>query len=81
MYYINSINFSNATSVFLDDLLTVIAPDGYYSIGGVYRNQINGLLSDAGACPSVDTVSITNIAETTATFNGNFINKSKSNHS
>jgi hypothetical protein len=74
MYYINSISFSNATSVYLDDLLTIIAPDGYYSIDGIYRNQINGLLSDTAMCPSVDTVSVTNLAETTATFNGNFVN-------
>lgn len=74
MYYINSINFSNATSVYLDDLLTIIAPDGYYSIDGVYRNQVDGLLEDTAMCPSVVTVSVTNLAETTATFNGNFIN-------
>jgi hypothetical protein len=72
--YINSASFSNATSVFLDELLTDIAPDGFYSDGLYYRKQINGALIDLLPCPNVDTVSITNVGATTATFNGDFIN-------
>jgi hypothetical protein len=72
--YINSASFSNATSVFLNELLTIIAPDGFYSDGLYYRQQINGNLIDLLPCVGIDTVSITNIAETTATFNGDFVN-------
>jgi hypothetical protein len=72
--YINSESFSNATSVFLDELLTDIAPDGFYSDGLYYRQQIGGNLIDLLPCPSVDTVSITAVEKTTATFNGNLVN-------
>lgn len=72
--YIDSASFSNATSVFLDELLTIIAPDGYYSDGLYYRQQIGGNLIDLLTCPNIDTVSITEIGETTAIFNGNLIN-------
>ena len=72
--YIDSASFSNATSVFLDELLTIIAPDGYYSDGSYYRKQVNGKLIDLLPCVGIDTVSITAVGETTATFNGNLIN-------
>jgi hypothetical protein len=71
--YIDSASFSNATSVFLDELLTIIAPDGYYSDGSYYRKQVGGKLIDLLVCPNIDTVSITNVGQTTATFNGNLI--------
>jgi len=72
--YIDSASFSNATSVYLDELLTIIAPDGYYSDGSYYRQQISGNLIDLLPCVGIDTVSITNVGATTATFNGNLIN-------
>lgn len=72
--YIDSASFSNATSVFLDELLTIIAPDGYYSDGLYYRQQISGSLIDLLPCPNIDTVSITAVGETTATFNGDLVN-------
>jgi hypothetical protein len=72
--YINSASFSNATSVFLDELLTDIAPDGFYSYDSYYRQQINGVLIDLLPCVGIDTVSITNVGATTATFNGNLVN-------
>lgn len=72
--YIDSASFSNATSVFLDELLTIIAPDGYYSDGSYYRQQVGGNLIDLLPCIGIDTVSITAVGETTATFNGNLIN-------
>jgi len=72
--YIDSASFSNATSVFLDELLTIIAPDGYYSDGSYYRKQVGGNLIDLLPCVGIDTVSITAVTETTATFNGNLIN-------
>jgi hypothetical protein len=72
--YIDSASFSNATSVFLDELLTIIAPDGYYSDDSYYRQQIDGKLIDLLPCVGIYTVSITAVGETTATFNGNLIN-------
>lgn len=72
--YIDSASFSNATSVFLDELLTIIAPDGYYSDGSYYRQQVGGNLIDLLPCVGIDTVSITAVGETTATFNGNLVN-------
>jgi hypothetical protein len=74
--YIDSASFSNATSVFLDELLTIIASDGYYSDGSYYRQQIGGNLIDLLPCVGIDTVSITSVGETTATFNGNLISDS-----
>jgi len=73
-FYIDSINFSTANTVYLNDLLTEVAPDGYYSSNGYYRRQVDGNLIDIAACPVIDTVSVTGVGETTATFNGNFIN-------
>lgn len=71
--FIDSANFSTATTVYLDSLLTLVAPDGYYSSQGYYRQQVDGKLIDIIQCSSIDTVSVTSIGETIATFNGNFI--------
>ena len=71
--YIDSANFSTATTVYLDSLLTTVAPDGYYSSNGYYRQQVDGKLVDILPCVVIDTVSITNVGQTTATFNGNLI--------
>jgi hypothetical protein len=72
--YIDSANFSTATTVYLDSLLSEVAPDGYYSSQGYYRRQVDGKLVDILPCPEIDTVSVTAIGETTATFNGELIN-------
>lgn len=72
--YIDSANFSTATTVYLDSLLLEVAPDGYYSNNSYYRQQIDGKLIDLLPCVGIDTVSITAVGETTATFNGNLIN-------
>jgi len=53
--YINSVNFSTATTVYLDEPLTLVAPDGYYSDGTNYRQQISGVLVDVIACPTYST--------------------------
>lgn len=71
--YIDSANFSTATTVYLDSLLTTVAPDGYYSSQGYYRKQVNGKLVDILLCPEIDTVSVTKNEITGTTFNGNFI--------
>jgi len=72
--YIDSENFSTATTVYLDSLLTTVAPDGYYSSQGYYSQQVDGKLIDIIQCSAIDTVSITGIGETIATFNGELIN-------
>lgn len=52
LYYLNGPDLSSATSVFTDIFLTVLAPDGWYSAGGVVREQVGGVLQSAGACTS-----------------------------
>ena len=58
-YYIDTADFSTATAVWTDIALTTKAPDGYYSFGGNYRQQIDGLLLSTNSCstppPPVDT--------------------------
>ena len=50
-YYINTIDFSAATSVYLDIGMSTLAPDGYYSFNGAtFRQQISGLLSTITSC-------------------------------
>jgi hypothetical protein len=71
--YIDSESFSTATTVYLDSLLSEVAPDGYYSDNVSYRRQVDGILIDILICPSIDTVSITGVGQTFATFNGNLI--------
>jgi hypothetical protein len=71
--YIDSVNFSTATTVYLDSLLSNVAPDGYYSSQGYYRRQVGGKLTSIAMCPSIDTVSVTRNETTGVTFNGNLI--------
>ena len=52
-YYINGTNFSTATSVFTDADLTTCAPDGFYRLGGITREQVGCQLlaeQDCNAC-------------------------------
>lgn len=51
-YYIDTPVFKNAIAVFLDPKLTTLAPDGYYSFGGIVRRQLNGRLLASVDCPS-----------------------------
>lgn len=48
--YINSDNFLTATAVYNDVNLTVLAPDGFYQSGGVYRQQLLGELGGPITC-------------------------------
>lgn len=54
-YYIDTDSFSTATAVWTDAGLTTKAPDGYYSFGGNYRHQFDGLLQPIQACESAPT--------------------------
>jgi hypothetical protein len=49
-YYINTLNFSTATAVWVNSSLTTKAPDGYYVFNGEYRQQVNGLLQTLTSC-------------------------------
>ena len=51
-YYYDGLNFATATSVYTDAALTNVAPDGWYSQGGVYRQMLNGVLLAVTPCPS-----------------------------
>lgn len=52
-YYIDTDSFSTATAIWSDSILTVKAPDGYYSSTGNYRQQLDGFLLDLIACPTI----------------------------
>ena len=56
-YYIDTDNFSTATAVWVNSGLTTKAPDGYYSFGGNYRQQFNGLLQAIQSCETPPPVS------------------------
>lgn len=52
LYYLNSSSFASATAVFTDSALTTLAPDGWFSFGGIVREQVGGVLQPAIPCPS-----------------------------
>ena len=53
IYYIDTLNFADATAVYSDEALTTFAPDGFYQMGGVTaRQQVSGILKPAEPCPS-----------------------------
>ena len=49
-YCFDGLNFSQATSLFTNSGLTTLAPDGWYSQGGIIRQQLNGVLLNAQPC-------------------------------
>ncbi len=70
-YYIDTADFLTATAVWTDTALTTKAPDGYYSFGGNYRQQLSGLLLSTVSCsaPPTGCTSYT-ISTTSATSQG-----------
>lgn len=48
-YYLNA-SFSTATSVFEDINLTTLAPDGFYSLDGIVRELVDGVLLPSQPC-------------------------------
>ena len=50
-YYINGNSLTEATAVFTDVDLTILANDDYYSDGFVVRRQVSGELLSPEACP------------------------------
>lgn len=49
-YYLDAADLSTATAVYLDSLLQLIAPDGYYSDGTIVRQQSLGILLEEENC-------------------------------
>lgn len=66
-YYIDTEDFATATAVWTSPALTTKALDGYYSFGGNYRRQFDGLLLAINPCttppppppPGTPSISIT----------------------
>lgn len=49
--FLNGANLQSSTVVYSNNLLTTVAPDGYYSDGLVVRRQLSGILLDIEDCP------------------------------
>jgi hypothetical protein len=49
-YYINSNSFASSTSIYTDSNLTILASDGWYQLGGTYRQLLEGVLLDPISC-------------------------------
>jgi len=50
-FYYDSANFADATNIWDNAALTIPSADGWYQIGGVYRQKIAGVLGPVQACP------------------------------
>jgi hypothetical protein len=53
-FYLNAANLSLATSVYLNSILSNLAPDGFYSDGTISREQSGGILLAATTCPACE---------------------------
>lgn len=51
-YFLDADTLSGATTVYLDDKLTICAPDGYYSDGSITRKLVSCVLLPQQVCPS-----------------------------
>lgn len=51
VFYLDA-DFSVATSVWTDDSLTTFADNGYYSLNGIVRELVDGVLLPSQTCPS-----------------------------
>ena len=49
-YCFDGLNFAQATTLYTNSTLSVLAADGYYSQGGIVRQQLSGVLLNAQAC-------------------------------
>lgn len=49
-YYLNGADLASSTAVFLDPLMTICAPDGFYSDGLIVREQVGCVLSVESEC-------------------------------
>lgn len=51
-YYYDGLDFATCTSVYTDAALTIVAADGWYSQGGIFRQMLSGVLLASTPCPS-----------------------------
>lgn len=49
-YYLNGADLASSTAVFLDPLMTICAPDGFYSDGLLVREMVGCVLQETSAC-------------------------------
>ena len=49
-YYSSKLTLGDSVSLFTDPALTILAPDGYYSVDGISRRQLGGVLLTEAAC-------------------------------
>lgn len=54
-FYLDAADLASATSVYLDNLLLNIAPDGFYGDGTITREQSSGILLTAELCATCGT--------------------------
>jgi hypothetical protein len=52
IYFLNGPTLSSSTAVFLDNNLSICAPDGFYSDGTIVREQVDCVLLPEVICPS-----------------------------
>jgi hypothetical protein len=62
-YYYDGTSFTFATGLFTDAALTVVAPDGWYSQGGTYRQMSGGVLQSPQSCASCITACSTSVSQ------------------
>ena len=51
-FYYDSTAFCDATDIWTDSNLSAPSADGWYQVGGVYRQKLSGVLGPCQACPS-----------------------------
>lgn len=51
-YYFDGASFTDSTTLYTDSNLTIVAPDGWYNVGGIYRQMSGGVLLSVINCPS-----------------------------
>tara|TARA_Y100001972_G_scaffold127185_1_gene183250 strand:+ start:2564 stop:3964 length:1401 start_codon:yes stop_codon:yes gene_type:complete len=51
-YYYDGNSFINATGIWTNNTMTVVAPDGWYMVGNIYREMSGGVLNAAINCPT-----------------------------
>ena len=51
-YYYDGVSFADATAIYTNATLTSLAPDGWYMVGNIFRQQISGVLGAPTNCPS-----------------------------
>ena len=49
-YYFDTASFDNATTLYTDVALTVVANNGWYSNDSIVRQQVSGVLFAAQSC-------------------------------